>query len=61
MKKVALVLALSAAAMTAQAEDSKTITASFPSNSLAELEVDIAVGKIDLQTYNGDTIEVEIG
>lgn len=60
MKKLALVLALSAAVMTAQAKDSKTITASFPSNSLAELEVDIAVGKIDLQTYNGDTIEVDI-
>ncbi|PCK30857.1 hypothetical protein [Pseudoalteromonas piscicida] len=60
MKKIALALALSTAAMTTQAAETKTITASFPSNGLTELEVDIAVGKIDLQTYNGDSIEVEI-
>ncbi|MDW7550898.1 MULTISPECIES: hypothetical protein [Pseudoalteromonas] len=60
MKRIICALLVSSAAITAHANETKTITASFSGSDVIELEIDVAVGKVDLETYHGDTIEVEI-
>ncbi|MEI5639876.1 MULTISPECIES: hypothetical protein [unclassified Pseudoalteromonas] len=60
MKKTLLALALGLASISSQAQDSRTIKQSFDSNDISELEIDVPVGKVDLTTYQGSTVEIDI-